>query len=133
MAALIGDCLEEWREELDPEVVDLIEAGRKLDAVAFKRQEILRTRQWQELARVFEDHDALLTPTNPMVAQPVERLESEYGKDDAKGRYVSTEMTMAFNFVPQAGKEWLKSDYAAWQKIKQLAPASNGVSTNGHS
>ena len=39
----------------------------------------------------------------------------------------------AFNFVPQAGKEWLKSDYAAWQKIKQLAPASNGVSTNGHS
>ena len=38
----------------------------------------------------------------------------------------------AFNFVPQAGKEWLKSDYAAWQKIKQLAPASNGVSTNGY-
>ena len=34
----------------------------------------------------------------------------------------------AFNFVPQAGKEWLKSDYAAWQKIKQLVPGSNGVS-----
>ena len=38
----------------------------------------------------------------------------------------------AFNFVPQVGREWLKSDYSAWQKVQQLAPTSNGVSQNGN-
>ena len=38
----------------------------------------------------------------------------------------------AFNFVPQVGSLWLKSDFSAWQKIKQLAPASNGASANAH-
>jgi broad specificity phosphatase PhoE len=38
----------------------------------------------------------------------------------------------AFNFVPQVGSEWLKSDYAAWQKVQQLIPTPNGASANGH-
>ena len=37
----------------------------------------------------------------------------------------------AFNFVPQVGSLWVQSDFPAWQKIKQLVPASNGVSRKG--
>ena len=37
----------------------------------------------------------------------------------------------AFNFVPQVGSEWLKSDYADWQKIQQLVPSANNAAANG--
>ena len=37
----------------------------------------------------------------------------------------------AFNFVPQVGSEWLKSDYADWQKIQQLVPSAGNAAANG--
>ncbi len=100
MAAYFGDYLEEWRDRMDPAVVKLIEDGRKMSAVAYKRQEILRTRQWGDMARIFERHDALLTPTAAKVAPSVEQRDSEFGYDDAEGRHVGVDMTMVFNFVP---------------------------------
>ena len=101
MAAFIGDYLEDWRDQMDPEVVALIEAGRKLDAVSFKRQELVRTEQWRALAKVFQNYDALLTPTNAKCVPKVEDRDANYGYEDGTGRYVGLDMTAAFNFVPQ--------------------------------
>ena len=101
MAGYFGDYLEEWRDRMDPAVVDLIELGNRLSAVELKRHEMLRSRQWQDMARLFASYDALLTPTAARTAPPVELRDRDFGTDDEEGRLEGVDMTMAFNFVPQ--------------------------------
>lgn len=62
-AALFGEHLEAWRDRMDPGTVTYIEAGLQVDAVSYKRLEVLRTRAWRDLARILSRHDALLCPT----------------------------------------------------------------------
>jgi Asp-tRNA(Asn)/Glu-tRNA(Gln) amidotransferase A subunit family amidase len=58
LAACFGSALETHRSRMDPRLVELMEDGMRMNAVDFKRIEMLRTRQWRALAKVFEDHDA---------------------------------------------------------------------------
>lgn len=101
LAAFFGDMLETHREALDPGVVKLLEAGRAMDAVTFKRIEIVRTRQWLKLARLFEDFDALLCPTMALPPQPAEGSDADYDWVDRDGRYHGIDMTSVFNNVAQ--------------------------------
>lgn len=101
LAACFGEALKTHRDRMDPRLVALMEAGLAMDAVAFKRIELLRGRQWQSLAEVLATHDALLCPTMPIAAPPVGRAEQEFGFTDAQGRYHGFDMTGIFNFVPQ--------------------------------
>ncbi|MEE8274652.1 MAG: amidase, partial [Alphaproteobacteria bacterium] len=71
LATFFGDHLEEWRERMDPNVVALMDAGLAMSAVDFKKTEFVRTRQWQALAPVLSEHDALLCPTMALPARPV--------------------------------------------------------------
>ena len=101
MAAYFGQHLEAWREQMDPEVVDLIEAGRAMRATDYKRIEILRSEQWRLLAEVFKTYDALLAPTMARPPVPVELKGKEvYGFDD-QGRFQGRHMTEPFNMVGQ--------------------------------
>jgi Asp-tRNA(Asn)/Glu-tRNA(Gln) amidotransferase A subunit family amidase len=101
LAACFGDALESHRERMDPRLVALMERGLEMNAVEFKRIEMLRTKQWQALARVLEEHDALLCPTMPIPAPPVGRADGDYCYTDAEGRYRGFDMTSVFNFVSQ--------------------------------
>ena len=101
LAACFGEALKTHRERMDPRLVALMEAGLAMDAVAFKRIELLRTRQWQALAEVLAKHDALLCPTMPIPAPPADRAEQDFGFTDAQGRYHGFDMTGIFNFVSQ--------------------------------
>ena len=101
MAGYFGDYLEEWRDRMDPAVVDLIELGNRLSAVELKRHEVLRSRQWRDLAGLFASYDALLTPTAARTAPPVELHDRDFSTDDEEGRLEGLDMTMVFNFVPQ--------------------------------
>lgn len=101
LAACFGEHLAAFRERMDPNVVALIEQGQRLDAVAFKRQEWLRTEQWQKLACVLEDRHALLCPTTSHPAPLLGGSDSDWGQDDAAGRYGGLDMTGPFNFVAQ--------------------------------
>ena len=92
---------DEWRDRMDPEVVSLIERGRSLDAVTFKRMEVLRTRQWHRLCDVFERFDALLCPTMSMPAPRVGQSDSDFQQDRDDGRFHGLDMTCPFNFVAQ--------------------------------
>ena len=49
--------------EMDPELVRLIDDGRKLSAVEFGRVSIARAAYWDAMRRAFERYDLLLTPT----------------------------------------------------------------------
>lgn len=51
------------REQIDPHVVDRIEAGYEYDAVSYKQSNVARTAVFDALQSVFETHDFLLTPT----------------------------------------------------------------------
>jgi len=99
LAAAFGDLLAAHREEMDPEVVALIEAGLALDAVAFKRIEHLRTRQWKALAAVLAGHDALLCPSTAIPAPPAGGRDADYERVDEAGRLHGLDMTCPFNFV----------------------------------
>ncbi len=101
MAAYFGQYLDEWRDQLDPDVVRLMEVGFATSAVDYKRLEIVRSRQWDELAKVFTDFEALITPT---VAYPAPLVDTKHMDDLAinqQGRLVSRFMTVPFNMVGQ--------------------------------
>ena len=101
MAAYFGDRLEEWRERMDPDVVKLIEAGRRMSALDYKRLELRRSEQWRKLAQVLARYDALLTPT---MAQPTVPVEEKHAKPpglDREGRQLGRFMTEPFNLVGQ--------------------------------
>ena len=101
LAAFFADKLETHRERLDPNVVELLEAGLKMDAVAFKRLEIARTEQWLKLAELFREHDALLCPTMALPAQDAEGSDSDFDWVDDDGRYHGLDMTCPFNSTGQ--------------------------------
>jgi Asp-tRNA(Asn)/Glu-tRNA(Gln) amidotransferase A subunit family amidase len=92
-AAFFGHHLADRRAEMAPGVVAYIEAGFAVDAVAYKRLEILRTEAWRALAAVFSGHDALLCPTLTRVAPRIGGLPPEPGPDGFAG----TTMTGPFN------------------------------------
>jgi Asp-tRNA(Asn)/Glu-tRNA(Gln) amidotransferase A subunit family amidase len=101
LAAFFGDKLEAHRDEMDPEVVNLLEAGLAMDAVSFKRIEIVRTEQWRKLAALFETYDALLCPTMALPAQPADGSDTNYDRVDEAGRFHALDMTSIFNNVAQ--------------------------------
>ncbi|MSP82388.1 MAG: amidase [Alphaproteobacteria bacterium] len=101
MAAYFGHLLEEWRGKMDPAVVALIEGGRTISAVDYKRVEIVRTRQWSALAKVFARCDALLCPTVAQPAPANDLYDASFGDLDANGKLRGLDMTELFNNVPQ--------------------------------
>ncbi len=101
LAAAFGDLLHEYRDGMDPAVVGLIEAGRRLDAVSFARIDQVRTRQWQALAAVFAEHDALICPTMAVPAPDKNVRDAEFDRIDRHGRLHGLDLTGVFNMVAQ--------------------------------
>ncbi len=101
MATYFGQHLEDWRDRMDPDVVKLMEAGFAMSAVDYKRLEIVRSRQWNELAKVLRHFDALLAPTMAQPPAPVEDKVNDEPSIDGHGRLVSRYMTVPFNLVGQ--------------------------------
>lgn len=101
MAAFFGEALEGHRDRMDPIVVDLVERGRTLSAVAYKRVELLRTRMWRDLSAVLARYDALLCPTCAVTAPPADADDNDYVADLSDGRFRGLDMTCPFNLLPQ--------------------------------
>ena len=99
MAAYFGQHLEEWRDKMDPQVVEFIEAGRAMSAVDYKRLEYIRTKVWRDLAKLFESHDALLCPTVTTPAPGAEAVDADFLFEDDAGRFHGLETTGVFNLV----------------------------------
>ncbi len=113
LAACFGDLLETRRADLDPNVVVLMEAGRAMDAVTFKRLEFLRSEQWRKLATVLERFDALLCPTMALPPPAVGQTDSDFETDDERGRYRGLDMTSPVNFTAQCPALSVPSGFTA--------------------
>ena len=99
LAAWFGDVLPEFGDRMDPTVRRLIEHGLKLDAVTFKRLELVRQRAWEQLAAVHRDFDALLCPTMAQLPLPIDTDEYAQYRTEPDGRYFALDMTSQFNFT----------------------------------
>ena len=113
LAAFFGDHLEDWRESMDPAVAALMDKGLAMSAVDFKRLEFVRTRQWQSLAPILVDHDALLCPTMAQPAKPVGAGDADVSAGPGDGRFHGYDMTELFNFVSQCPAFSVPSGFTA--------------------
>jgi aspartyl-tRNA(Asn)/glutamyl-tRNA(Gln) amidotransferase subunit A len=69
LAAAIGDDLDRERARMDPTLVALVEAGRRMTAVDVARAAVRRHALWAELDRFFDRYDLLATPA--MAVPPI--------------------------------------------------------------
>ena len=99
LAASFGDLREGQVSRMDPELLRLMAAGDRMDAVAFKGLEVVFTEQWKVLAALFRNFDALLCPTMALPAPEVGRDDRDFDREDAEGRYHGLDMTCPFNNV----------------------------------
>ena len=93
--------LEDNRARMSKGLVDLIEAGRAVDAVTDRRREFERTRYWLKLGAVLDHYHALLCPTMAVTAPPVEMRDWDFGTDNAEGKMQCMDMTSPFNYTAQ--------------------------------
>lgn len=98
LATCFGDVAQRSRDEMDPGLVELIDRGASLSAVALKRTELVRTAAWEKLRVVFERFDALLCPTMSRTACPISDR-AEAARPAAGGKYTARDMTCEFNAV----------------------------------
>jgi aspartyl-tRNA(Asn)/glutamyl-tRNA(Gln) amidotransferase subunit A len=71
LAAAIGDDLERDRARMDPSLVALVEAGRRMTAVQVAQAATRRHLLWAQLDRFFEHHDVLATPAVAVPPFPI--------------------------------------------------------------
>jgi len=101
MAAYFGDAREQIGERIDPDVAALIDLGRTVSAVEYKRVELVRTDLWRRLAAVLADHDALLCPAMAVPPWPASKEAARTHRESRREAGISPAMTTVFNLVPQ--------------------------------
>lgn len=100
LAAFFGADLDRIGTLADPRLAAVVAKGRVHDAVSLRQTDFLRKRQWDVLARLFETHDILLSPTMTRPAVGVEEDDATYHALTADGRKRGLDMTSVFNWVP---------------------------------
>lgn len=101
MAAYFKEAYDQDASLLDPAVRRLIEQGREISAVRYKRLEIERTEFWNDFRWVLRDFDALICPTTAIPAPAASLNDRDFGAVDGKGRYHGLDMTAPFNLIGQ--------------------------------
>jgi Asp-tRNA(Asn)/Glu-tRNA(Gln) amidotransferase A subunit family amidase len=99
MAAYFGDLVEAHAHHMDPQVLDLIESGRRVSAPDHKRIELVRTEMWQRLRPILASHDALLCPTMARPPYPAAKADGPPAAPVNPDGYTSADMTAVFNMV----------------------------------
>ncbi len=100
MAAYFGDRRAAFADRMDPAVLGLMQRGEAIDAVAYKRIELVRSAMWRDMMGILRRHEALLCPACAVVAPPLEHTDDDYLSDLPDGRFGGLELTSPFNMVP---------------------------------
>ena len=103
-AASLGGMLDEWRDEMDPYMVRIIENGRAHSAETLYRCNIVRGAMYRSLAPILEDCNVLVCPS---LAVPTVAAEHDCGAEDFRvnGKpvhaYLGWNLCYPFNMVSQ--------------------------------
>jgi Asp-tRNA(Asn)/Glu-tRNA(Gln) amidotransferase A subunit family amidase len=100
LAAFFGADLDRIGDLADPRLAAVVAKGRGHDAVSLRQTDLLRKRQWDVLACLFESYDILLSPTMTRPAVGVEEDDATYHALTPDGRKRGLDMTSVFNWVP---------------------------------
>jgi aspartyl-tRNA(Asn)/glutamyl-tRNA(Gln) amidotransferase subunit A len=99
IAARLRDSLPEWRDRIDPGLLEIIEEGSRLSAVELSQATFARAAFYQEVRRFFERFDLLLSPTLAVPPFPAGR---ERPADSPRGsRLAWVAFTYPFNLTGQ--------------------------------
>ena len=101
LAAAAEDLLDNHRQDMDPEFLALVDRGLSMSAVAFRRLDEVRTKQWRQFSSAMTGFDALLCPTMALPAPPLNASENDFTSVNANGRLVGLDMTCMFNSIGQ--------------------------------
>jgi Asp-tRNA(Asn)/Glu-tRNA(Gln) amidotransferase A subunit family amidase len=99
MATYYGEFVHQFREKMDPEVVQLVERGNRMSAMQHKRLELARTDLWRRIAAVLSGHDAILCPTMAQRPSPAAKADQPRHGPRGDDRYHGADMTGVFNLV----------------------------------
>ena len=103
-AASLGGILDQWRDEMDPYMVRIIENGRAHSAETLYRCNIVRGAMYRSLAPILEDCTVLVCPA---LAVPTVAAEHDCGAEDFRvnGKpvhaYLGWNLCYPFNMVSQ--------------------------------
>ncbi len=100
-ATMLGGELERWRDRMDSNLVETIEAGLAMQAVDHKRIELVRTDLWRKLQPVFATHEVLLSVTTTMPAPVIDIPTEQFDWTDDAGKYHTLELSFPFNLAGQ--------------------------------
>ena len=101
LAAAAEDLLDDHRQDMDPEFLALVDRGLSMSAVAFRRIDEVRTKQWRQFSNVMTGFDALLCPTMALPAPPLHASENDFTAVNTNGRLAGLDMTCMFNSIGQ--------------------------------
>ncbi|MHB1502171.1 MAG: amidase, partial [Candidatus Dormibacteria bacterium] len=102
LATMYGDKVDAYGDTMDPALVRLIRQGESMDAISFKRIDLVRSRQWQQLRSILDAYEVLICPTLAVAVPPAEGVDDDsYGGTSAAGRFMGLEMACPFNLVSQ--------------------------------
>ena len=96
------DELDEWRGQMYPRLVDMIERSKDIPAVVYARAATAREEFYQKLQPLFADYDLLITPTTAVTAFDVNKFEvTEIAGVKGTSPLDWTPFTYPFNFTGQ--------------------------------
>lgn len=99
LAAAVEDLMHDHRDDMDPEFIAFVDKGMAMSAVAYRRLDEIRTRQWHLMRAAMNECDALLCPTMAVPAAPFDAREDDYASFDDSGMLKGLDMTSLFNSV----------------------------------
>lgn len=98
-AAFTGPLLDQWADQMTPELVAIARSGMSVSAMAYKQLDTARTMVWDRLQAIFDRYDLLLTPTLGTTAFPLGLL----GPSAIDGRpidpFLGWALTYPFNWT----------------------------------
>ena len=101
LAAAVEDLLDDHRQEMDREFLNLVDRGLAISAVSFRRIDEVRTKQWHQFTTAMKGFDALLCPTMALPAPDLDASENDFTTVNAQGKLAGLDMTCMFNSMGQ--------------------------------
>ena len=101
LAAAVEDLLDQHREKMDPDFLELVDRGLAMNAITFRRLDEIRTQQWHAFVTAMTGQDLLVCPTMALPTPPITDKEADYTNVGADGKLHGLDMTCLFNSIGQ--------------------------------
>jgi Asp-tRNA(Asn)/Glu-tRNA(Gln) amidotransferase A subunit family amidase len=100
-AARLGERYDAQPDWFEPSLAEMIEAGRRVSGVQLGQAMLARTAFYEQVRRVFERYDVLLTPQMPLGAWPVDQAPRDIAGTPTPSMFDRLNFTFPFNLTGQ--------------------------------